>query len=389
MRTGAAADASRAYDVAAEYAASVIAMHAALSGRMRAQQSQELWDEVLITIDRVAAIDLTWTPDLVAALELSRLGAEWWLGTTSASMVERLRKMTADEDVSSGARLSAAALGMAASDDSLDAESIRWFYSAASDIAPACIAEELSLLKCRLIFETAIGDLDKAERHGQQLIALARRSGDETAQIVALRFAHYPPRRLGDEELALSRLDSAARIADRLKREHTRATITDLIAGVHLDYGRPEQAVVFTHAVTDNQHILGGAFRQKSARDTRALALCLTGNFEAARQYVGTPDQVLAQGRRRAQFMSLSATLLLATSDRDVACAERCLCEIDSVRERVFRHPGQDIIALAYATGLAVFRGRDSAVEFAHWFVRTARRDRLPLPSLLRELAAV
>src|SRR3990172_7576207 len=49
MRTGAASDASRAYDIAAEYSGTPIATYAALHGRTRAQQADEAWEDVLVT----------------------------------------------------------------------------------------------------------------------------------------------------------------------------------------------------------------------------------------------------------------------------------------------------------------------------------------------------
>lgn len=386
MRTGAASDASRAYDVAAEYAASPSAAYAALLGRTRAQQTDEVWEDVLETISRTLTLAVDWTPDQQADLELSRLSAEWSLGTDDSSMLTRLRQIISDDHLHNSTRLAAAVLGMAASDNGLDADGIRWFYSSIAGLDVADASDKLALLKCTIIFETAIGDLSKAEDAAKALVAQARRLQDTAALIGALKFAHYPPRRLGYLPLARERLQSAMQLAERYRRPHARATIVDLLGGLNLDYGNYEEAIKLTHDVTDQPKPLGGAFRQQSAMDTRALALCLAGKCDAARQLVSPPSQVMARGRRRMQFFSLAASLLVATCDGDTQRIDACLSELDSVRDRLFRHSGLDVIAVAYATAILSARGQRAAVEFAHWYAFVARRDRLPLPTQLAAL---
>ncbi|MDQ8154412.1 MAG: AAA family ATPase [Gemmatimonadota bacterium] len=387
LRTGAASDAGRAYETAAEYASSDQAIQEALMGKMRALQAQELWTDVLDTAERLRTLDVDWTSDLLAAIELACIGADWWLGSNSEPMVLRLRSIAEDEAVSSSVRLAAAGLGMAASDDLFAAEEIERFYTTAGEIVPEGIADEMALLRCKVILETSIGDLDRAEQHGRALVKLARLSKDDTSLIIALRFAHYPPRRSGNLPLALERLHAALKIADRLKRIHTRAAIFDLLAGVHLDYGDTAAAIEYSHEVTDNQAGLGGAFRQRSALDTRALALCIEGAFPRARPLIASAETVLARGRRRADLMSLAATLMLASHEGDEETGARCLEVFDLARERLFRHAGQDIVAAVYAAGQARFRSPSAARSFATWYVTEARRERLPLPKMLAAYA--
>lgn len=384
MRTGAATDASRAYETAAEYASTPLSQYDALFGKTRAQQTDEIWEEMLQTISRAEALELSWTPDMKAGLELSRLSAEWWLGSDDVSMVSRLRQLTVDEQVRSGTRLSSAVLGMAASDNFLDAEGIRWFYDAIAEIPSIEEADEQSRLKCIVIYETAVGDLHAAEAAGRKLIASARQLNDQAALINAMRFAHYPARRLGDFDAAHKRLGIAAELADRFKRPHARAAIADLLAGLHLDYGYCEQAIAYTHQVTDHPKALGGAFRQQSALDTRALALCMCGRHSEARAIVSPSETILARGKRRVQFMSLAASLLVALHDKADREIAECLNAIDLVRDRLFRHTGHDLIAIAYAGGLEYSRGRRAAAEFVGWYLAEARRDRLPIPGQLQ-----
>ncbi len=384
MRTGAASDASRAYEIAAEYAGTPIAAYAALSARTRALQADEVWEDVLDNISRTQALDLDWTPDQLAGLELARLNAEWGLDSEDSSMLPRLQELTRDDQLSNSARLTAAVLGMALSDNRFEADALRWFYSSIAGLRVSEAADELALLKCTIIFETAVGDLSKAEVAAQELIKQARRLQDASAMIRALRFAHYPPRRLGHFSLALERLQNALQIAERYKRPHARANIIDMMAGLNLDYGFYGDAITLTHAVTDRPMALGGGtVRERSVLDTRALALCLAGRCDAARELVSAPPQIMARGGRRAHFMSLAATLLVATNDGDAELVEACLVELDSVRDRLFRHSGPDVIAVAYAAGLASARGRRAASEFARWYASTARRDQLPLPAQL------
>ncbi|MHB1096861.1 MAG: AAA family ATPase [Gemmatimonadaceae bacterium] len=386
MRTGAASDASRAYDAAAEHAASPIAAYSALFGRIRAQQADEVWDDVLETIARTLALDLDWTPDQQADLELSRMSAEWSMGTDDVSMLTRLRQIISEDHLLNSTRLAAAVLGMAASDNGLDADSIRWFYSSIAGLDVADANDELALLKCTIIFETAVGDLSKAENAARALVAQARRLQDAAALISALKFAHYPPRRLGQLSLARERLQNALQIADRYKRPHARALIVDLLGGLNLDYGHYEEAIRLTHEVTDHPTPLRGDLRRESAVDTRAMALCLAGRSDTARGLVSAPSVIMARGRRRRQFMSLAATLLVATHDGDTQCMEACLSEMDTVRDRLFRHSGLDVVALAYAEALACTRGREAAVEFVRWYAFEVRRDQLPLPAQLTAL---
>ncbi len=386
MRTGAASDASRAYDVAASYAANPLAEYAALQGRIRAQQTEEFWEELLETIVRAAALDIFRTPDELAGLELARLGAEWWLGTGEASMSARLREIAIDEQLSTKFRLAAAVLGMSAADNTQDADGITWFYRATCDLDATDGTDELAALKCTVIYETAIGDLEKAEYAGGRLVTLARRLQDNAELISALKFAHYPARRMGAFPSALERLQQAARIAERYKRPHAQATIADLLAGLHLDYGFYDEAIQFSRQVTDHPKALGGAFRQQSALDTRALALCLSARYEEARPLVAPALQVISRGTQRAHFMSLAATLLLACHDKDANAVEECLQAIDKARQRLFRHSGPDLIAIAYASGLALNRGTKSATDFARWYAMEARRDTLALPRQLSEL---
>lgn len=388
MRTGAASDASRAYDVATEYAATPAAALSALNGRMRAQQAQEVWEEVLETVSRAQALEVQWTSAQQSGLELSRLGAEWWLGADENSSLSRLREIARDDLLPPSSRLSAAALGMAVADNALDADSISWFYDMASALSADSDHDELTRLKCTVIFETAIGSLERAEDAGIRLLDVARRLDDPATLISALRFAHYPPRRSGNKELALERLHKSARLAERYKHPHASATISDVVAGVHLDYGEFTEAIAFTRAVTDNSTAFGGAFRQQSALDTRALAMCMLGDFEGASALVSPPSRILVRGRRRARFMSIAATLLVASHEGERELANQCLSELDDVREQLFRHSGPDIIAVAYASGLEAIRGSETAIEFARWYVKSARRDKLPLPPLLAGLAA-
>ena len=301
-------------------------------------------------------------------------------------MIARLRQFTGDDQLPHSTRLTAAVLGMAASDNGLDAESIRWFYASIAGLGVSEASDELALLKCTIIFETAIGDLSKAEDAAKTLVAKARQLQDTAALISALRYAHYPPRRLGDLLLARERLQSALQLAERYKRPHARAVIADLLGGLSLDYGLYEDAIRLTHEVTDQLKSLGGAFRQQSAVDTRAIALCLAGRCDEARHLVSTPGEVMARGHRHTQFWSLAAALLVATLDGDNGRIDACLSEFDSIRDRLFRHSGSDVIAVAYAFALKRTRGRRSAEEFAHWFAFEARRDRLPLPVQLAEL---
>ncbi len=386
MRTGAASDASRAYDVAAGYAACPSDAYAALFGRMRAQQAGEVWEGVQETIARTLALEVDSTPDQEAVLELSRFSADWSVGKDDSSMIARLRQLTGDDQLPNSTRLTAAVLGMAASDNGLDSDSIRWFYTRVAGLAVSEASDELALLKCTIIFETAIGDLTRAEDAAKTLLARARRFQDTASLISALRFAHYPPRRLGNMPLSRERLQSALRIAERYKRPYARAAIADLLGGLSLDYGLYEDAIRLTNEVTEQLKPLGGAFRQQSAVDTRAIALCLAGRVDAARHLVTDPSEVMARGGRRTQFWSLAATLLVATHDRDTKRIDECLSEFDAVRDRLFRHSGSDIIAVAYSSALFRVRGTRAAVQFARWYTLGARRDRLPLPKQLAAL---
>ena len=389
MRTGAATDASRAYETAAEYASTPSMQFEALFGKTRAQQAEEVWDELLQTIGRADALDLSWTPDMKAGLEVSRLSAEWWLGSDDGAIVSRLRNLTADEQLKSATRLSSAVLGMAASDNLLDAESIEWFYDTIAEIPSVEETDEQSRYKCKIIYETVVGDLQAAESASRMLMAAARKLNDPAALINAMRFAHYPARRLGFFEVARERLGIAVQLADRFKRPHARAALADLMAGLHLDYGYCDQAIALTHEVTDHPKALGGAFRQQSALDTRALAFCLSGRYTEARTIISRPATIMARGRRRVQFMSLAASLLVATHDEVEAEVRECLDALDSVRDRLFRHPGHDVIALAYAAGLGHVRGRGAAADFVRWYLGEARRDQLPVLEPLRSVAAV
>jgi hypothetical protein len=78
--------------------------------------------------------------------------------------------------------------------------------------------------------------------------------------------------------------------------------------------------------------------------------------------------------------------MLVATCDRDTQRLDACLSEFDAVRDRLFRHSGSDVIAVAYASALLAARGRRIAAEFVHWYAVEARRDRLPLPIQLTAL---
>ena len=383
MRTGAAADAARAYEAAFEHAASVTSMHTALQGKTRALQTEEIWSEVLGTISRTLALDIPWTPDQLAGLELARLRAEWRLGSDATAMLSTLRDLSSDEQLASGTRLASAVLGMAASDNALDVASIAWFHRALNDTEAIGESDQFEMLKGRVIFETALGSLERAEEAGSALLKLARRMGDDAALISALEYAHYPPRRKGSFTTARARLLQAAGLADRYKRPHARATISDLLAGLHLDYGYFDQAILHTFSVTDPPDAFGGEFRQQSALDTRAMAYCLLEQFDNARELVSSPAAVVARGRQRAQYMSLAATLMLAVHDQDQDTVKTCLEEFDAVHDRLFLHSGLDSVAVGYATGLDFVRGRKVAGEFVSWYASQARRDTLPLPHAL------
>jgi len=383
MQAGDASEASKACSAAVDFASTPRAAFEALMGLVRAQQAEELWEALLETISRSRDLELTWTSDLLANLELTQLNASRLLGADDAKIVSRLRTLTTDDSLSPHLRLSSAVLGMAASDDLSDANGIRWFYRAAADVEEADTVKSLDRLRCHLIYETSVGDLRRAEVHAKRLIAWSRDSKDDALAIAGLRIAHYPPRRAGNRALALDRLNRAAAIAQRLKRTHAYAVLMDLVAGVYLDYGHPEEAIRFSHLVTDHETVLGGAFRRQSALDTRALAFCLLGNIDAAKELVAPPAVILANGRRRTEFMRLAATLLVGVADKESETIEICVDALDGVRDHLFRHSGTDLIALAYFAGLSYLRSRAAAHSFAKWYAHSARRDTLPmLPQL-------
>jgi DNA-binding SARP family transcriptional activator len=383
MRAGAASDAARSYEAALGYAATPVTADTALRGRMRALQTEEAWVEVLATSSRIEALDLRRSADQVASDLLSRLLAEWWLGMSDVELLTHLRHITADEQVSSSTRLTAAMLGMAACDNGFDAPGLRAFYDEASAVRRDSAAAQIAGLKGEVIYETSLGSFEAAETAARALIAVARGTGDDAEEFAALKFAHYPPRRTGDFALARRRLELAMAITSRHKRAHAMATISDFLAGLHLDYGHYDVAETLTHEVTDHPDQLGGVFRQQSALDTRAQALLFLGRHEDARPLIAPLDAVFARGRRRPQYMSLASTTLLAAFDGNRGLTERCVAAFDEVRDRLFRHAGGDSFAIAYARGLAFARGMPAAREFVDWFITTARRDTLPLPQLL------
>jgi hypothetical protein len=354
---------------------------------MRALQTEEDWTEVLATSSRIEALNVRRSADQEASDLLSRLLAENFLDVSDQELLTHLRRLAADNSLLSATRLSAAMLGMAASDNGFDAENLQEFYELSSAIRPDSEQARLAELRCKVIYETALGSFAAAEVAACELIAGAEATRDEAEVCSALKFAHYPPRRTGAFAMARLRLDRAITIAGRHKRLHAGATISDFLAGLHLDYGLYEIAESISHDVTQQLSQFGRVFRQQSAAETRAQALLFLGRADEARVLVATPEVVLGRGKRRPQFMSLASTLLLATIDRNRLAAEQCVTAFDGIRDRLFRHAGGDSLAIAFARGVAFLRGNAAALEFVAWYVSDARRDRLPVPSLLTETA--
>ncbi|MBM3907030.1 MAG: AAA family ATPase [Gemmatimonadetes bacterium] len=383
MRAGAASDAARSYEAALEYASTPKMEDTALRGRTRALQTEEAWSDVLATTARIESLDLRRSADQAASDLLSRLFAQWWLGSGDSALLTQLRRVTADHQVSSATRLNAAMLGMAVCDNCLEAEELRLFFEQSAGIDRDSLQAQLAGLKCEVIYETSLGSFERAETSAGKLLAVARDSGDEVELFSALKFAHYPPRRTGDFTLGHRRLEQALAISVRRKREHAKATVVDLFAGLHFDYGFYEQAETIAHDVTEHPDLIGGVFRQQSARETRAQALLFLGREEEARPLVSPPAMAMAGGRRRPQYMSLASTTLLATFDRDKGVVLECVAAFDEVRDRLFRNAGGDSLAIAFARGLAYTRGHAASAEFVHWYLTVARRGTLPVPSLL------
>jgi hypothetical protein len=350
---------------------------------MRALQTEEDWTEVLATSSRIEALNVRRSADQEASDLLSRFFAESFLDVGDHELLTHLRRLAADDSLTSATRLTAAMLGMAASDNAYDADGLRAFYEQAAGMRPDSTQARLAGLKCQVIYETALGSFDAAEAAACDLIAVANATCDDAELCSALKFAHYPPRRTGNFALARQRLEQAMAIATRHKRLHAKATVSDVLAGTHLDYGLYDIAVSFTRDVTDHAERLGGVFRQQSALDTRAQALLFLDRAEEARSIIHAPDAILARGRRRPQFMNLASTSLLATYDRNAGVIRRCIAAFDEVRDRLFKHAGADSIAIAYARGLAYTQSTAAAEEFVQWYLSVARRDTLPAPNLL------
>jgi hypothetical protein len=249
-------------------------------------------------------------------------------------------------------------------------------------------AERLTRSMLSLVFETTVGSLQEAEFHAA---ALVRHADDPetipTTAHQALRYASYPPRRSGDRQSATRRLMRAREIAQRHRYGHALFVIEDMLAGLCLDFGDAESALMHLDAAEEFRARYAMSFRRLSTNDTRALALAALGRWHEAREQARPAQAILDSGRCRAQFLGVAATLNVASHFGERAEIERCLESLDEVRDSLFRHAGQDLIAAAYASAIYQHRSETEAREFAHWYLSVVRRDRLPAPLTLTSMA--
>ena len=90
------------------------------------------------------------------------------------------------------------------------------------------------LVSVRLIYDSILGSVDRANEWGTQLVTLERDAGSVRGLARALRFSCYSDRMLGEFGRALASASEALELAERHKLVGEAASAADVFVSVHL-----------------------------------------------------------------------------------------------------------------------------------------------------------
>ena len=386
MRTGATAEASRAYLAASELAVTAGAAASALVGRAVSLQAMAEWPQLLTTVDRIRELDqlsctLRVDPDIgMMALEASQFTIE--LG----KRIGTLLSIASDASVNSETRLHATFVGMGVSDNVHDAEAIREFDLAFRSVPPY-IGDEISRLRIRMVFEGAIGSIAKSVAHAENLIQRVREQPSKATLIAALRTSSFPFRRNGQYDQSRDLLRESGTLADKSGFAYARFRAHDALAGLALEYGFYDIA---------NESLLAaealfvpplGRFSRESLDLSWAFFSIGLDRWDDARSRVHRFVPLDLANRSRHHLLQAAAKLRVLMHDDHDDEARPILGALLGHRDPLFRHSSVDHIALAVALGIERYEGEKEARRFASEFVLKTRRDLMPPPAELKRFA--
>ena len=383
-RTGAPAEASRAYLAASELAVTPAAEVEALMGRVKALRAMAEWTELLACVELIRELDQQSNatiarPDLsVLALEASQFSLDVGSG------IDTLLALAADESIEPELRLHAVFVGMMISDNNHDAATMRQFEAKANAVLPYP-GDEIPRLRTALIFENVLGSLSSAVAIAEELIDRVRAQSRKTALVEALRTASFAFRRNGDYDRAYSLVRESGDLAEKLGFTNGLFRSFDLLAGLALEYGRMQSAHESLLLAESHFHPTLGAFNRGSLDISWLHWTIGSGRWDEARSHLSRIGPLDLSKRSRHHVLQAACALQVLMHDGRDEEARVILQALLGHRGTLFRHSSVDRIAVAVADGLAAYSSEEQANRFVTEFLTEKRRDRMqPLAELTR-----
>lgn len=386
MRTGAAAEANRAYLAASELALTPSAATAALMGRVRTLRVMGEWHDVLQVAETLGDQD-HFQEDSDEGVELAMIVLEAIQFTTRiGNGLDRLVSIANDGHTQSAQRLHAAFVGMTVADNLHDASTLRVLMEHASDIPPF-EGDESARLRIRLVYEGSVGSLSLAVEHANALLRSVRSHRNTAARISTLRTASFAFRRIGQYARAKELIAESGRLAAKADFTYAQFRAFDLLAGIALEYGELGEAHAALLEAERHLAQAHGAFNRDSLSISWVFWAIDSGDWEQARQRLSTIESIDLGSRSRHALLPAAASLRVQLHFQKDDDARKTLSAILDHGPSIYVHSAVDQVALAVALGLGKYQGPEEARIFAAEFLSMLRRDLMPPPQLLLAVA--
>ena len=385
---GLPAEAGRAYTQAVASAGSPTQRREAWLGLLAMQRAGREWPELLRTI---AAIHHDGGPKLHAEAEATLALHELEARSQAedpATGLPRLQTMIADERLSLPIRQRALLAAIATANYVYKRPVLEELFAQRATLS--LDEGEQRGLQLRVIYGTATGALELADRSAQGLLECAAAARDVGTMCMALRYAGATRRLHGDRVGALAHYREAKVLAGQHMMPYAEALAGEACAVIQAERGELDDAEATLLGMERTWDDRLGRMMHGQVSWAWAFVLAALGRYREARERLGAIDDPRTLDSRtytRLEFEALALRLTLqqnrpelARQHLDFVLAERAFLDLYS--------PTVDRAASAVCEGLIALVSREAAVSFARQCCDRQAFRRSVLPPAVLNLAA-